>query len=335
MQSSSDLTIGVTAGSLFDLDIERRVCDGLGVTFRPVDVRSTDELITKLDGVDAVIDRVLNAPYTAEVVNALDCEVIARCGIGVDKLDLEAASERGTYVVNVPSYCEEEVSDHALLLILALERDLIGYETNLKRGRWEKQIGSMHVHRLRNRTLGLIGFGTIARLVARKAKAFGMDVIASDPYVHADEMREFGVEKRSFGDVVEIADTISVHAPLTDETRGTFDADVFSRMKSDAYFVNVARGGLVVESDLRWALRTGEIAGAALDVFFEEPADRYDGEPSAFENELRKLDNVILTPHVAWYSVEASDEKRRIATGDVRRVLKGERPEHPVNEPHV
>lgn len=335
MQQSSDLTIGVTAGSLFDLSIERQVCDGLDVTFRPVDVRSTDELITKLDGVDAVIDRVLNAPYTAEVVNALDCEAIARCGIGVDELDLDAASERGTYVVNVPSYCEEEVSEHTLLLILALERGLVGYETDLKHGRWEKQIGSTSIHRLRSRTLGLVGFGTIARLVAKKAQAFGMDVIASDPYVSADEMQEFGVEKRSFGDVVEMADTISVHAPLTDETRETFDADVFSRMSSDAYFVNVARGGLVVESDLYRALQTGEIAGAALDVFSEEPADRYDGEPAAFENDLRELDNVILTPHVAWYSVEASDEKRRIATSDVRRVLEGERPEHPVNQPHV
>lgn len=333
MTSSSEFTIGVTAGSLFDLVVERQVCNGLDATFRPVDVHSTDELIEKLAGVDAVVDRVLNAPYTAEVIEALDCQVIARCGIGVDKLDFEAAAEHGTYVVNVPSYCEAEVSEHALLLVLALERNLIGYDTDLKQGRWQKHIGSLPVHRLGSRTLGLVGFGTIARLVAEKARVFGMDVVATDPYVDAEEMAAAGVEKRTFDEVVETADTVSVHAPLTDETRDTFGADVFSQMKSDAYFVNVARGELVVESDLCRALRTGEIAGAALDVFVEEPTDRYDGAPSAFETELRELDNVILTPHVAWYSVEASDEKRQVATRDVRRVLEGEKPHNAVNEP--
>ncbi|WP_170977363.1 C-terminal binding protein [Halorussus salinisoli] len=315
------------------MSIERDVFDGLDVTFRPVDVRSTNELIEKLDGVDAVIDRVLNAPYTAEVVTALDCDIIARCGIGVDKIDLDAAAEQGTYVVNVPSYCEEEVSEHALLLVLALERNLIGYDADLKRGRWEKGVGSMPIHRLGTRTLGLVGFGTIARLVAEKAQALGMDVVATDPYVDADEMEDHGVEKRSFDAVVETADTVSVHAPLTEETQDTFDADIFARMKSDAYFVNVARGGLVVESDLREALQNGDIAGAALDVFREEPADRYDGPSPTFESEFRELENVILTPHIAWYSVEASDEKRRTAARDVRRVLEGENPQNAVNEP--
>ncbi|WP_433632607.1 C-terminal binding protein [Halomicrococcus sp. NG-SE-24] len=336
MSSSSDrLTVGVTAGSAFDLSIEREVFNGIDTTFRTVDVRSTDELIEKLNGVDAVIDRVLNAPYTAEVVTALNCDIIARCGIGVDKIDLAAAAEQGTYVVNVPSYCEEEVSEHALLLILALERNLVSYDADLKRGRWEKGIGSIPIHRLRTRTLGLVGFGTIARLVAKKAQALGMDVIATDPYVNADEMRDYGVEKQSFDEVVETADTVSVHAPLTEETEAKFDADVFARMKSDAYLVNVARGGLVVESDLQRALQNGDISGAALDVFSTEPADRYDGTSPTFESEFRELDNVILTPHIAWYSVEASDEKRRKAATDVRRVLEGRKPHNAVNEPLV
>lgn len=333
--SSRDWTIGVTAGSAFDLDIEREVFDGVDVTLRPVDVHSTDDLLEELTGVDAVIDRVNNAPYSAEVVRELGCAVIARCGIGVDKLDLAAAAEQGTYVVNVPSYCEEEVSEHTLLLVLALERNLVGYDSDLKRGRWEKHIESIPIHRLRTRTLGLIGFGTIARLVAEKAQAFGMDVVASDPYVDADEMEGNGVEKRSFDEVVETADTISAHAPLTEETRGIFDTDIFERMKCDAYFINVARGGLVDEAALQHALESDEIGGAAVDVFNEEPADRYDEGVPEFENEFRALDNVILTPHVAWYSVEASDEKRRKAARDVRRVLDGEKPKNPVNEPHA
>lgn len=333
--SSNNVTVGVTAGSAFDLSIEREVFDGLDVTFYPVNVRSTNELIEQLAGVDAVIDRVLSVPYTDEVIRTLDCDVIARCGIGVDKLDIEAAAEQGIWVVNVPSYCEEEVSEHTLLFVLALERNLIGYNADLKSGQWEKHIGSMSVHRLRNRTLGLIGFGTIARLVAERAQAFSMDIIASDPYVDADEMQAQGVEKRSFDEVVKTADTVSVHSPLTAETRDMFDTDIFKRMKSDAYFVNVARGGLVDEVALQRALENSTIAGAALDVFREEPADRYDESPPAFENELHELDNVVLTPHVAWYSDEASDEKRRKAARDVRRVLEGEDPLNTVNEPRV
>ena len=331
----NNLTVGVTAGSAFDLSIEREVFDGLDVTFHPVNVRSTNELIDQLAGVDAVIDRVLSVPYTDEVIRTLDCHVIARCGIGVDKLDIEAAAEQGTYVVNVPSYCEREVAEHTLLLILALERNLVGYDTALKNGQWEKHIGSMSIHRLRSRTLGLVGFGTIARLVAKRAQAFDMDVIASDPYIDADELSAQVVEKQSFDDVVETADTVSAHAPLTKETQNIFDEDVFKRMQSDAYFVNVARGGLVDEVALLHSLWDGDIAGAALDVFREEPADQYDEGSPVFENELRKLDNVILTPHVAWYSKEASDEKRRKAACDVRRVLEGEDPLNPVNEPCV
>lgn len=335
MDSTTDSwTIGVTAGNAFDLDLERQVFEGLDVTFRPVDVSSTDDLIEALVGVDAVLDRMNNAPYTAMVIRELDCEVIARCGIGVDKLDLNAATEQGTYIVNVPSYCEEEVSEHAMLFVLALERNLIGYDSDLKQGRWEKHIGSLPIHRLGTRTLGLVGFGTIARLVAEKAQAFGMDVIASDPYIDAEEMEAHGVEKGPFDEVVETADTVSVHAPLNEETSGLFDADVFERMQSEAYFVNVARGGLVDESALTEALVNGDIRGAALDVFDEEPADEYGAAAPEFDNSLRELDNVILTPHTAWYSAEASDEKRRKAAKDVRRVLEGEEPQNPVNEPY-
>lgn len=334
MSPSTDRPIvGVTAGSAFDLEIERKVFADLDVAFRAVNTRSTDELVEKLDGVDAVIDRVLSAPYTAEVVTALDVAVIARCGIGVDQIALDAAAEQGTYVVNVPNYCEMEVAEHTLLFVLALERNLIDYDTCLKRGQWERDVESTSVHRLRTRTLGLVGFGSIARLVASRARALGMDVIATDPYVDAAEFRDLCVKKRSFDEVIETADTISVHTPLTEETRNKFDADAFARMDSEAYFVNVARGGLVVESDLQRALEDGEIAGAALDVFRTEPADRFDGDPSAFENELRELDNVVLTPHVAWYSVESNEEKRRKAAEDVRRVLEGEDPINAVNKP--
>ncbi|WP_254546897.1 C-terminal binding protein [Halomarina pelagica] len=332
--SDTGFTVGLTAGSAFDRSIEEAVFADLDVTLRPVDARSSAELSERLAGVDAVIDRLLSAPYTAEVLDALDrCRIVVRCGIGVDEIDVEASTRNGTYVANVPSYCEDEVSDHTLMLILALERDLLRYAEETRAGRWNRRTTTAEVYRLRGRTLGLVGFGTIARLVAEKARGFGMDVVAVDPYVEADAMADRGVEKRDFEEVLEAADVVSVHVPLTDDTRGTFDADAFARMKPSALFVNVARGGLVVEEDLAAALDAGEIRGAGLDVFPDEPADHFDDPPPPFESPLRGRDDAILTPHVAWYSREASDEKRRKGAEEVRRVLLGGEPKNAVNDP--
>lgn len=331
--SDARFTIGLTGASAFDLSIEEEVFADLDATLRTVDVHSTTELCEKLAGTDAVVDRLLSAPYTAEVIESLSaCRVVTRCGIGVDEIDVETATRNGTWVTNVPSYCEDEVSDHTLMLILALERDLHRYSDDLRNGAWNRRVTSAKVHRLRGRTLGLVGFGTISRLVAAKARGFGMDVIATDPYVESEEMASEGVEKREFEWVLETADVVSVHVPLTEDTREMFDRDAFSRMKESALFVNVARGGLVAEAALADALREGSIRGAGLDVFEREPPDRSD-EPSKFDSELRDLDDAILTPHVAWYSHEARDEKRRTGAADVRRVLRGERPRNPVNDP--
>jgi D-3-phosphoglycerate dehydrogenase len=197
---------------------------------------------------------------------------------------------------------------------------------------WAQDVTTPTVHRLRGQTLGLVGFGTIARLVAEKARAFGMDIVASDPYVDAEEMTRAGVEKATFDEVLAVADAVSLHAPLVEETRGTMDAAAFERMKDSAYLINVARGGLVVESDLVAALREDRIAGAGLDVFETEPSAQGDAFPP-FDSPLSELDSVVLTPHVAWFSEEANDERRRTAARDVRRVLAGETPENPVNDP--
>lgn len=331
----SQFTVGVTAASAYDLSIETEALEGLDVEFRAVDVETTDDLQTELAGVDAVLDRLISAPYTAAVIDALDgCRAIARCGIGVDHVDLDAARAAGMFVLNVPSYCEEEVSDHTLMLLLALQRDLRGYDASVREGRWERRIGEASVRRTSERTVGLVGFGSIARRVAAKVRALGADVVATDPYVDADEMAAAGVEKASFEAVLDRADAVSVHVPLTDETRGTFDADAFDRMKESAHFVNVARGGLHDEAALDRALADGDIAGAGIDVFPEEPADGDEAAP-AFETPLARHDNVVLTPHVAWYSLEANDEKRRVAAEGVRDVLEGEVPDNAVVTPDV
>lgn len=330
---SRERTVGVTAGSAFDLSVEETVFDGLDVTLRPVDIETTDDLIRDLADVDAVIDRLLAAPYTAEVIDALDrCEVIARCGIGVDGIDTERAAARGMYVVNVPVYCQDEVSEHTIMLLLALERNLSTYDSAMHDGVWAQDVTTKQVHRLRGQTLGLVGFGTIAQLVAEKAQAFGMDIIAADPYIDDAEMSQAGVRKATFEEVLDVADAVSLHAPLIEETRGKMDAAAFERMQDTAYLINVARGGLVVEDDLVDALHADEIAGAGLDVFETEPSSQGDAFPQ-FESPLRDLDSVILTPHVAWFSREANEERRRTAARDVRRVLDGSTPENPVNEP--
>ncbi|MFC4360384.1 C-terminal binding protein [Halobium salinum] len=327
-------TVGVTAGSAFDLAVEEAVFEGLDVAFRPVDVETTDDLRRELVGVDAVLDRLLTAPYTAEVIAALDgCRAIARCGIGVDHVDLDAATDAGMYVLNVPDYCLEEVSTHALMLALALERDLRRYDASLREGVWEKRLGEARVRRLSTMTVGLVGFGAIARRVADKFRAFGADVVATDPYVDADEMETAGVEKVEFEPLLDRAHVVSVHTPLLDETRGMFDADAFARMREDAYFLNVARGGLHDEAALDAALDSGDIAGAGIDVFADEPADRFDGTTPSFETPLARHENVVLTPHVAWYSGAASDEKRRTAAEGIRAVFEGREPEHAAATP--
>ncbi|PCR88838.1 C-terminal binding protein [Natrinema ejinorense] len=333
-RGSGDATVGVTAGSAFDLSVEREVFRGTDVTLRPVDIETTEDLIAELADVDAVLDRLLAAPYTADVIDALEqCAVVARCGIGVDGIDTDRAAERGMYVVNVPEYCQDEVSEHTMLLLLSLERTLTAYDTAMKDGVWAQDVTTPRIHRLRGQTLGLVGFGTIARLVAEKAAAFGMDVVASDPYVDAERMEQANVEKAALEEVLDVADAVSLHTPLVEETRGMMDTAAFERMKETAVLINVARGGLVVESDLVTALREGEIAGAGLDVFDEEPSSQ-GGDFPPFTSPLREFDNVVLTPHVAWFSQEANDERRRKAARDVRRVLNGEPPLSAVAEPH-
>lgn len=322
--------VGVTGGRRFDLGIERRVFQGFDVQLRPVDIETTDDAIDAFADVDAIIDRLLTAPYTTAVVESLaNCAVIARCGIGVDRIDTETAAKRGIYVVNVPDYCQDEVAEHTLLLLLALTRNLVEYDSTLKVGVWERRVPDTEIHRLSSSTLGLVGFGSIARTVARKAQAFGVDVVASDPYVDESEMAPHGASKRTFERVLETADVVSVHAPLTEETRGLVDADAFRTMKETAVLINVSRGEIVVEDALIAALDGGEIAGAGLDVFETEPS----GRRVPFESDLRNRDDVVLTPHVAWYSQEADRERRQQAARDVRRVLEGTRPENAVNRP--
>jgi D-3-phosphoglycerate dehydrogenase / 2-oxoglutarate reductase len=221
----------------------------------------------------------------------------------------------------VPDYCLQEVSDHAMALILALARKVPFSNALVQAGRWEMP-AVVPIRRLEGQILGLVGLGNIPRRVAPKAMAFGMKVIAHDPYVSAESARELGVELASFDRLLEISDYVSVHAPLTAQTRGLFDANAFRRMKKGAYIVNTARGPLIDEAALVAALDSAHLGGAALDVVATEPPSK--------DSPLLGRANVILTPHTGFYSVEALEELQTKCAGDVARVLSGEYPVYPV-----
>ncbi len=263
----------------------------------------------------------IDASVIAKLKN---CRVIGVGSVGVDMVDVEAATEAGLVVTNVPDVFIEEVADHALMLLLAAGRrtrimtDLVNSD-DWYRGRPLLN----HVPRLMGQTLGLLAFGNVARCTARRAAAFGMRVIAYDPYLSELAISEAGVEPVSFGELLERSDYLSVHSPLNEETHHLLNADAFARMKSTAVVVNTARGPIICEEDLIAALQTGEIAAAGLDVL--------EAEPPKPDNPLLAMDNVIVTPHVASATTRMRPETRRRVGREVALVLKGRWPMSCVN----
>jgi D-3-phosphoglycerate dehydrogenase / 2-oxoglutarate reductase len=250
------------------------------------------------------------------------CKAIGRFGLGVDNIDLPAAKELGIAVNYVPDYCLREVSDHAMALLLALARKIPFSNKLVQSGRWEVP-PIVPLRRLEGRVLGLIGFGNIPRALTPKAQAFGLKVITHDPFAAKEVFDKFGVESVSFDDLLARSDFISVHAPLLPATRGLINAAAFSKMKKGAYLINTARGPLIEEGALVIALDSGRLGGAALDVVATEPL--------AKDSPLIGRDNVILTPHTAFYSVEALDELQTKCASDVARVLSGEKAVYPIS----
>jgi D-3-phosphoglycerate dehydrogenase len=269
---------------------------------------------------DAIL--VTYAKLTGDLLRQLTrCKAIGRFGLGVDNIDLPAAAEKGITVTYVPDYCLHEVSDHAMALLLALARKIPFSNRLVQSGRWEMP-AVVPIHRLRGRVLGLVGFGNIPREVAPKAQAFGMKVVAHDPYVPAETIKSLGVEGVTFDRLLQMSDYVSIHAPLLPATRGLFNAEVFAKMKKGALLVNTARGPLVDEPALVAALESGQLGGAALDVVASEPL--------AKDSTLLGRDNLILSPHTGFYSVEALNELQTKCASDVARVLSGEPPVYPI-----
>ncbi len=313
--------VAVTDSIFPSLEPEQRLLAPLGVELRPGQCRSEEEIIELTQGVDAVLN--CYAKMTARVIEKLNrCKVIARYGIGVDNVDLVAATRAGILVTNVPDYCVDEVSDHALALMLALARQIVAADRAVRAGAWDV-VAHAEIRRLRGQTLGLLGFGKIAVALSSKARALGLRVLAHDPYVDAGLIAHQGVEAVDLDRLLAEADAVSIHVPLSSETRSLIGERELARMKPTAFLINTSRGGIVDEQALAKALKAGRIGGAALDVLSVERPP--------LDHPLRKLPNVILTPHLAFYSRESVIELQTKAAEEVARALKGEPPRSPVN----
>ncbi|MFF8694366.1 C-terminal binding protein [Streptomyces sp. NPDC015144] len=322
-------TILVADSDFGDVDIERAIVEGAGFRLLAAQCKTEDEVIEAGRDVDGILTQY--ARVGSRAIDALTrCQVIARYGTGVDIVDIDAATRRGIQVTNAPNeWCAEEVADHAVALWLAAARKICRYDRATRQGEWHWKTGRP-IHRLRGQVLGLLSFGAIARLVAERAKAFGVEVWAHDPFIDQSVIRDSQVRPVSFDDLVEGADHVVIQTPLTPRTHHTFDRATLRRMKPTAILVNTARGPIVEDAALHQALTEQWIAGAALDDIEEEPAKQRGWLPT---NPLLDLPNVIVTPHAAYYSEESVRAVRAIAAEEAVRVLTGQPARFPVNEP--
>ncbi len=312
--------VAVTDTVFPSLDPARDALSVSGAELRMAPDQTVDGILSVAADADALL--VTYAKITSEVIAGLNsCKVIGRFGIGVDNIDLTAAAAAGITVTYAAVYCLDEVSDHAMALLLSLARK-IPYATRLvSAGRWEMP-AVVPIARLRGRTLGLVGLGNIPQTIVPKAQAFGLEVVASDPYAPDEVFERLGVQRVDFDGLLAVSDYISVHAPLTAETEKMFNADSFAKMKNDALLINTARGPLVDTEALADALESGAIGGAALDVL---PV-----EPPAADFRLLGRDDVILTPHTGFYSEDALLDLQTTVASDVATVLTGGSPKYPV-----
>ena len=302
------------------LDVERNTLEGVA-SLVALKTKTPAEFLPEAADCDALLNTYAG-PITAEVMARMPkCRIIARYGIGVDTIDLDAATAAGIIVTNNPTYCIEEVAEHTMALLLACARKVAFYDRLVRTGRWEVPPGKP-MFRLVGRTLGLVGFGNIARAVAARAAAFGMRVLYNDPFVQQGQFPVPG-EKTELFAMLGASDFVSLHPPLIPETRGMMNDPAFARMKPTAFLVNCSRGPIVDTQALVRALDAGRIAGCALDTT--------DPEPLPDPHPLRGRENVILTPHVAWYSEQALVGLQAGAPSEVRRVLTREWPVNVVN----
>jgi D-3-phosphoglycerate dehydrogenase len=259
------------------------------------------------------------SPITADVMDSMPkLRFISRLGIGCDMIDIDAATERGIFVANTPAYCTEEVASHTIAMILTMTRGLTKYDRSVQAGKWSPVTVPPRAGRPSSMTVSVVGFGRIGSIVASGCRSLGYTVVVSDPLVPAERVLAAGHEVASLEEAVARADLLTLHAPLTAETRHMLDAEALGTMKAGSIVINTCRGALIDENALAEALRSGHLGGAALDVF--------EIEPLPFDSGLRGIDNVMLTPHASWYSPESLVDLPRHAAANIVDFLAG----HPV-----
>ena len=315
-------TVVTAYGNSDDAQLERDLLKAVDATLVHVpnlDAPEAGALIRQADALIVTTHRV-----SADLIASMErCQVISRAGTGLDAIDIPAATARGIWVAYVPDYSVDEVSSHAVGLLLAHARGIPRLVESTRAGSWTNQIVAP-IRRLRGQTLGLLGFGRIGQAVAAKARGLGVEIIVHDPYLESQAISDAGACPVDRETLLRESDYLSLHTPLTEANRRFLDAQALALMKPTAYVINTARGGLIDEEALLNAVRAGQIAGAALDVLTVEP-------PSP-DHPLLHEPNVMITPHTGWYSEDANIDVRVRASEEVVRVLRGERPRCPVNE---
>lgn len=305
-----------------NIENEIRILNNVGADVFAYQFRNEDDILKVAHDCDGLI--VQRAKLSKSTIEKLDrCKVIAKYATGIDGIDIVAATEKNIFVTNVNEYCSDEVSTHALALILDLSRKLYLYDKHIRKNVWDYK-STTPIHSLKSSIVGIIGFGKISRLLIKKLKPICNEIWVYSNSASCDDVANVGAKLKSFEEIIKYADIISIHSPLTTETNHLFNKEVFSKMKKTSSLVNIARGALVCEEDLIWALENKVIESAALDVLETEPPNP--------DNKLLTLENVILSPHVGWYSIEAQEKLQTAVANDVARVLTNKYPLNLVNK---
>ena len=256
------------------------------------------------------------------IENLHKCKVIVKYAVGVNNIDLGTATQKGIYIANVPNYCIEEVSTHSVALLLNLVRNISVYDKSIKKGSWDPLIGDP-IFRIKNKVLGIIGFGHIGKRVAEKIRPFGLTILIYDPLVNNELISKYGAKKVELKTLLHQSDYISLHCPLNKYTKHLINFKEIEIMKKGVFIINTSRGEIINQKALYKAIKDEKIAGAALDVLEKDPP---------LLTDIINTDNIIYTPHVAWNSVEAERELRKSAAQEVKRVLEGGKPLNLVNK---
>ena len=305
-----------------DLSIENQPLLGTAIELVACSVRDENEVIDAAKGADAILT--VDTTISARVAEELQrCQIIVRLGVGYDVIDVESCQKRGILVCNVPDYGTEEVANHALALFFAVHRRLLAYDQNVRKGKWGFVL-PWPIYRLSALRVGVLGLGRIGTTFAKRILPFVREVVAFDPFLTAEQFKAKGIPQADLAEIFATCDIISLHLPLSKQNHHLISEEAIAQMKRKPILINVSRGGLIDGAALTRGLVSGQISGAGIDVFEDEPNVPVD---------YLALENIVLTPHVAWYSEEANLQLRRSAIEEIVRVLTGHPPKNPVNAP--